>query len=136
MSDRSLTPDEHRFPAALRNAIGFVKVLELDEAAGRARVLFDGRAEFTHSGGTTVQGGILAAWIDHAMAWAVAAKNPKAAVASLEIKVSFVARVPPGPCICEARVLKWGRSVVFLEAELVSEAGKTLASASSSGILV
>ena len=127
--------DEKRFPQALMAAIGFVDVLELDRRAGSARVAFDGRADFTHSNGATVQGGIITAWLDNAMAWAVAAKNPKASVASLEIKVSFLSRVGPGPSIAQARVVKWGRTVVFLEAELVTPDGKMLARASSSGVL-
>jgi uncharacterized protein (TIGR00369 family) len=135
MNVEALDVDEKRFPAALMAAIGFVEVLALDRRAGSARVAYDGRAEFTHSNGTTVQGGLITAWLDNSMAWAVTAQNPKASVASLEIKVSFLSRVGPGPAIAQARVVKWGRSVVFLEAELMAPDGKLLARASSSGML-
>jgi uncharacterized protein (TIGR00369 family) len=129
-----MTTDEY-FPAALMHHMGFDAVVE-DSAEGRAVVRYDGRPEFTHSAGTTVQGGVVTTWLDHAMARAVYARDPRAAVASLEIKVSFIARVPPGPSLAEARVVRWGRQIVFLEATLKSPAGDLLATASSCGKLL
>ena len=39
-------------------------------------------------------------------------------VATLEIKVSFIGPATPGRHVVHARVVHWGRSVAFLEAEL------------------
>jgi uncharacterized protein (TIGR00369 family) len=127
--------DETRFPTALLRTIGFVEALAMDGKVGSARIVFEGRSEFTHSEGTTVQGGIITAWLDNAMAWAVIARSPKVILASMEIKVSFLSRVGQGRHVVDARVVKWGRSVVFLEAQLLSEDGKLLATASSTGML-
>lgn len=137
MNDKlhDVEPDEKHFPAALREAIGFVRVVELDRRAGSCIVAFEGRPAFAHSGGSTIQGGIVTAWIDHAMAWAVAAQNPKVGVATLEIKTSFLARTKPGPVQVHARVAKWGRLVVFLEAEVRDADGKLTATATSTGVL-
>jgi uncharacterized protein (TIGR00369 family) len=125
--------DPQRFPPALMEAIGLEEVLAL-RPEGAARLRFDGRPGFTHSGGTTVQGGILTAWLDCAMAWAVSARDPAAAVASLDIQVRFIARVGPGPCIAEASVLQWGRSVAVLQADLLAPGGRLLARASSTAM--
>ena len=129
-----MTADEY-FPAALMRHMGFDSLVE-DSTDGRAVVRYEARPEFTHSAGTTVQGGIVTTWLDHAMARAVFARDPGAAVASLEIKVSFIGRVPPGPSLAEARVVRWGRQIVFLEATLKSPSGDLLATASSCGKLL
>lgn len=133
MGDTEAT--EAKFPQALQQHIGYVRMLA-SEPSGRVRVEYEGRPEFTHSEGTTVQGGILTAWLDHAMARAIAARDAEAGLASLEIKVSFLARVPPGPCVAEARIVKWGRTVAFLEAELIAVDGTVMTRASSTGMLV
>lgn len=126
--------DEARFPAALMDTIGLETVQALDPE-GRATVRFVARPEFTHSNGSTVQGGILTAWIDCAMAWAVAARDPAASFASLDIHVGFHARVGQGRWVVQARALKWGRRVAFLEADILGEDGRLMARASSSGML-
>jgi len=89
---------------------------------------------FTHSDGAIVQGGIAAAWIDNAMALAVAARERDTMVATLEMKLSWLGEVTLGRHVVRARVLKWGRTVVFLEASLGSEAD-VLVRASSTGRL-
>lgn len=127
--------DAWRFPRELMETIGLEEVLSLDPQ-GVARVRFEGTSRLAHSGGTTVQGGIQTAWLDCAMAWAVCARDATAGVASLDIQVRFLARVAPGPCLAQARVVRWGRSVVVLEADLTDLEGKLLARASSSGMLV
>lgn len=129
--------DPHNFPAPLLQLLGRKAVVDVDPAAGAMAVLFEGRPEHAHSGGTMVQGGIITAWLDHAMAVAVAALDDGIAVASLEIKVSFLAPVRPGPVRAEARVVKRGRSVVFLDGCLRSADGRDLlATASSSGKVI
>jgi len=124
------------FPIRLRDAIGFVGVREARKAPGFVQLEFEGRPEFTHSNGTVVQGGIVTSWLDYAIASAVALHDSQAAFASLEIKVSFLGRTGPGPSLVEGRVVKWGRSIAFLEAALHSPSGELLATASSCGKLI
>ena len=115
--------------------IGFAGTLRTDHHAGAVRLRYMARPEFAHSNGTVVQGGLVTAWLDCAMAFAVSARDPEAVVASLELKVSFLECVPVGQFEVEARVVRWGRSVVFLEADLFSGDGHLLARASSTGKL-
>ena len=120
----------------LLNTIGFAELLHTDAQAGTARVRFVARPEFAHTNGTIVQGGIITAWLDNAMAFAVMGRDPTAALASLELKVSFLERVGVETSEVEARIVRWGRSVVFLEADLRSGDGRLLARASSTGKLL
>lgn len=119
----------------LLNAIGFERLLHSDPK-GMARVRFAPRPEFAHTEGTIVQGGFITAWLDNCMAFAVFAREPGVGLASLELKVSFLERVPVEPVEAEARVLRWGGSVVFLEASLFAQDGRMLARASSTGKLL
>ncbi len=130
-----LIRDETIFPSALMQCIGFEKTLSLSPEGG-AEVRFQARPAFAHSNGTVVQGGIVTAWLDCAMAWAVYARDHERAVASLDINVSFLARVGVAPHVVHARVVKWGRNVAFLEAEVQDLDGKCLARATSTGLLV
>lgn len=130
-----LIRDETIFPSALMQCIGFEEVLSLG-TEGAAEVRFRARPEFAHSRGTTVQGGIVTAWLDCAMAWAVHARDPGHAIASLDISVKYLARVSVDAHLCRARVVKWARSVAFLEAELYDQEGKCLTRASSTGLLL
>jgi uncharacterized protein (TIGR00369 family) len=115
--------------------IGFDRIVH-SEPTGLARVRFHAKPEFAHSQGTTVQGGLIAAWLDNAMAHAVRAREEAVGISTLELKVSYLERVPPEPMYAEARVLRWGGSVVFLEADLIDEQGRVLVKATSTGKLL
>jgi uncharacterized protein (TIGR00369 family) len=81
-----------------------------------------------------VQGGFLAALADSAMSTAAVTflEHRRAAVANLEMKVSFLAPVPiGGDLTATASVVRGGRRVAFLEAEIVDGAGTTVVRASS-----
>jgi acyl-coenzyme A thioesterase PaaI-like protein len=129
--------DPAYFPAGLMQAIGFDAVLRT-EPNGTALVRYVARPEHAHSEGRIVQGGFITSWLDHSMAVAVRAREAGATLASLDINVSFLERVAPGPVVVEARVLRWGGRVVFLQAELrgQDEAAPVLARATSTGMVV
>lgn len=133
MSER-LPLDEHRFPRALLAAIGFRGVVAIDRDARSITALYEAAPAFAHSGGAVVQGGIAAAWIDNAMAIAVEAHAPGTSVATLDLHLSWPGRVTVGTHAVRARVVKAGRTIVFLEAE-VGAADDVLVRASSSGRL-
>lgn len=129
------TLDPKQFPIELLRTIGFVHLLELDGDRHVARAEYEARPEFTHTNGTIVQGGFVTAWLDNGMAFAARAADPEVAVATLEVKVSFLQRATVGRQIVEARVVKLGRSVAFIEADLLNPAGELLARASSTAKL-
>src|SRR5690606_37870525 len=119
-----LPPDDPAFfPSALMRAIGFDAVLSADPI-GMAIVRYVARPEHAHSDGQIVQGGFITSWLDHSMAVAVRTRERGAALASLDINVSFLERVAPGPVIVEARVVRWGGRIAFLHAKLRTGTGE------------
>lgn len=128
--------DIEKFPTGLMQHIGFSGLVRSDAETGMARVRFIARPEFAHTHGTVVQGGMVTAWLDCAIAFAVTAKDPTAGIASLELKVSFLDRADVATFEAEAQVLRWGRSVVFLESNLYATDGRLIARASSTGKLI
>jgi uncharacterized protein (TIGR00369 family) len=103
------------------------QVLDLRSEDGFVRVQYDIGPEFTNPGGS-VQGGIVTAMLDDACAFAVIIKSGQPVfVATLELKTSFFAASKPGLLIAEARVIKLGKSVAFVEADLLDPAGTLLA---------
>jgi acyl-CoA thioesterase len=127
-----------RLPSVeLLRSMGFVRIVETDPAAGRARVEFDAQPRFCHTDGTIVQGGFVTAWLDFAMAQAALLRTGHdVGIASLELKVSFLQRVGPGRVFAQGRVSRLGRRIAFLEARLTDAEGAVLASASSTAMIV
>ena len=113
-----------------------MKVLEVDNVAGRVRMSFEMDERFCNPRGT-VQGGIVCAMLDDAAAIAgIVALGEPGFIASMEIKTSFLAAALPGTLYAEGRCLKMGRSSCFLEADLTDGEGNILAKLSSSAIPV
>ena len=78
-----------------------------------------------------VQGGFITAMVDSAMAYAaMGACEGRVAVPTLEIKVSFLEAGNPGPMTATARVVRMGRTIGFLEAQL-RQRGALIATSSS-----
>ncbi|WP_234002389.1 MULTISPECIES: PaaI family thioesterase [unclassified Erythrobacter] len=83
----------------------------------------------------SVQGGLVAGFLDEVMGWAhVWATDQAEAPLNLEISMSLLKPVMAGPLIGKGRVVRRGRKVIFLEGELFDEAGKLLARATSTAI--
>jgi uncharacterized protein (TIGR00369 family) len=92
---------------------------------------------FTNPAGV-VQGGFLAAFCDSAMGAASVtwARGRKVRSANAELKVSFFASVRPGGWLtCTSEVVSGGERVAFVEAEVIDDAGRKVARASSTYIL-
>ena len=85
-----------------------------------------------------VHGGLLCTLLDSATASAVHSTLPAGvAFTTIELKVSYLRAVRAGQdLLVTGRVTKRGRRVSFAEAEAVDEAGKLVASATSSILLV
>jgi uncharacterized protein (TIGR00369 family) len=94
---------------------------------------------FANPGGV-MQGGILAALADSAMAastvtWA-RGQGRRVHTANTEMKISFLRpAVVGGTLTCTARVISGGGRVVFVEAEVAGESGALVAKASSTYLL-
>ena len=84
-----------------------------------------------------MQGGFVAAMLDDTMGPALVSQSGGTVMpSSIDLNVSFVRPVLPGRVVGRGRVVKAGRTVVFLEAELFDDGGKLLARATSSAIPV
>jgi uncharacterized protein (TIGR00369 family) len=91
--------------------------------------------EFCHTV-DIVQGGFITAMLDASMAHAVmAAEHGKVRVSSIDINVSFLRPARAGAFAAVGGIVKAGRTVAFLKAELYSDKGELVATASSSAHL-
>lgn len=107
------------------------------EEPGRTvwRMLADER--FANPAGI-VQGGFLSAFADSAMGAATVtwAKERRVFSANAELKISFLSAVRVGSTLtCTALVISGSRRAAFVEAEVVDEAGRLVAKASSTYLL-
>lgn len=83
----------------------------------------------------SVQGGLVAGFLDEVMGWAhVWATDQAEAPLNLEISMSLLKPVPAGPLVGKGRVIRRGRKVIFLEGELLDPDGNVLARATSTAI--
>ncbi len=103
-----------------------------DREAGTLRMGFVARPDFANPMGV-VQGGFLTAMLDDAMGpliFAIAGRFGS----TIDLNVQFLRPVAPGPVEVLARMVRQGRSVAFLEAELEA-AGKPSVRATASFFL-
>lgn len=121
---------------ALSESMGNFHVTAWEADQKLLKAAFTVRREYCHTNGTIAQGGFITAWLDAAMAHAVMHDTDhKQTVFSLEIKVSFYEKVGPGEGRAEARVVRRGKRVAFLQAVLYNAEGKLAAEATSTGML-
>ncbi|MFC0588315.1 PaaI family thioesterase [Novosphingobium aquiterrae] len=74
-----------------------------------------------------VQGGLVAGFLDEVMGRAhVEATSGAEAPLNLEIAMTLLKLIPPGPIMGKGRVIRRGKRAIFLEGELFDEAGATL----------
>ena len=103
----------------------------VDQARMIARYEFEAKQDFANPTGA-IQGGFICAMLDEAMsALAIIASNVTMNAPTLEMKVSFLRPLFVGKATAEARILKWGKSTCFIEAELFDPAGQLVAKASA-----
>lgn len=108
-----------------------LELIGVSRAAGMAEMVFHATDQLCNKWGG-VQGGMVAAMLDDAMAFAVGLGLDWGQISpTLEIKVSMLAPVRPGPVYALGKVLRRGRSVGFIEGELRDGEGNLLATGST-----
>lgn len=93
---------------------------------GKAVLVLPVRPEL-HNGAGWLQGGMLVALADEAMALALytlLGKNE--GIATIAESTSFIRGVREGTVVAEARVIRKGRRVAFMEAEVRTEGGEKI----------
>ena len=95
-----------------------IRFIQIDAEAGSVEVEFQGRQEFTNPAGN-IQGGFLAAMLDDTMGPALAATLKEGEFApTLNLNVSFHRPAVVGKLVGKGRVIKRGKDICFLAAEL------------------
>ncbi|MEE1876870.1 PaaI family thioesterase [Altererythrobacter litoralis] len=83
----------------------------------------------------SVQGGLIAEFLDEVMGWAhVWATDHAEAPLNLDINMTILKPVLAGALVGKGRVIRRGRRAIFLEGELFDPAGTLLARATSTAI--
>jgi uncharacterized protein (TIGR00369 family) len=118
-------PDDRAPIARLVDA----RVLAVDP--GRVRLRYAVKPEFMHPG-RAVQGGIVTAYADMAMAMAAQSLCEQGEfIVTSQLSISFLRPITRGPVFADGVVVERGRSTFFLEAVVTDEAGENLARATS-----
>jgi uncharacterized protein (TIGR00369 family) len=123
--------DAHReFAANALHNLPFAKLigmrlerLDLDEAV----ISIDMRDDLTQPSGV-LHGGVTATLIDTAMAFAVRTRlDPAAATATIDLTVHYLRPHLSGTAICTARIVRAGKRVFTVSADVENEEGKLIA---------
>lgn len=108
------------------------ELLDVDVENGVVRVAYAAADTLANRFGA-IHGGMTAAMLDDVISLAAGLKIEWGQITpTLEMKVSYIAQARPGTRIlAEARTVRRGGTVMFLEADLKDESGKLLATASA-----
>jgi len=112
------------------------RLISIDAQAGEMEVGFEGKPEFRNPAGY-IQGGIIAAMMDDAMGpLLVAHTGGRHYPSTIDLHTHFLRPVPVGSVTVKARVVRLGRQIAFLEAELFERSGKLAARSRASAALI
>lgn len=129
-SDEIINLLNHDIPACVETLNG--RVVEFIPDKNQLSMQFELGLNFCHSI-DVVQGGYVTAMLDAAMGHAVmAAEQFRARPSSIDINVSFLRPTRAGKCTAVGAIVKLGRTVGYLKAELFSDKGELTATATSS----
>jgi uncharacterized protein (TIGR00369 family) len=124
--------DKLAFTRDYQKKIPFVthlKILTEELADGRARLSLPVEKHLTNSIGT-VHGGVIMSLLDVALCTAARTLHPDSiGVITIDMSTSFIGGGSGEKLFAEARVLKDGRSMSFVEAEAKNEDGSLVAKA-------
>ena len=114
--------------------LGF-QLLAVRQADKEVEVGFEARADLLCNPMGQIQGGYVCAMLDECMSVAgMITSGMTSVVPTLEMKTSFLRPALPGPLKGVGWVVKWGKTVCFLEGELYDPEGRLLARASATAI--
>src|ERR1700684_2709707 len=120
-----MTPSRHRMQVPPNSDLTLGMVCVDKATPGRCTWRMRADERFANPAGI-MQGGFLGAFADSAMGAAAVTyvEGRKVFAANAEMKISFLARVPPGAeLLCTAEVVSGGKRVAFVEASIVASGG-------------
>lgn len=110
-------------------------ILSVSQERRQAVIQFHPRADLCQSAGV-IQGGFVTAMLDVAMAQSVmVASKMTIGPPTLELKVSFFRAALPGPHRAVGHIVRMGKSIAFLEAELFDSQDELVAKSSATAML-
>ncbi|TNE59721.1 MAG: PaaI family thioesterase [Alphaproteobacteria bacterium] len=122
-------------PSPASAALG-LELTHVDVEGNRVQMVFHATEALCNKWGG-IQGGMVAAMLDDAMAIAIGLSLEWGQISpTLEMKTSFLSAARPGLIRAEGWVVRRGKSVAFAEAELKGEDGTLLAKGSSTASYV
>lgn len=105
------------------------------QAEKLVEISFDARADLLCNPMGQIQGGYTCAMLDECMSVAgLVASGMTHVVPTLEMKTSFLRPAMPGKLKGIGRVVKWGRTIAFLEGELYDGEGRLVAKATATAV--
>ncbi|MDF1681892.1 PaaI family thioesterase [Ponticaulis sp.] len=108
-----------------------MELMSVDQENMSLRMSFNIGEQFSNPTGA-IQGGFLTAMLDEAMSvCCIIASNVTMTAPTLELKTSYFRPLFPGHAEAEARILRRGKSIAFMEAELFDPEGRVVAKASA-----
>jgi uncharacterized protein (TIGR00369 family) len=108
-------------------------ILDVDPENGSVKLEFGPQPAFRNHVGN-IQGGFAVAMLDVVVSIAAYAKL-RQWPPTVEIKSSFLEPLAIGPCIGEGRVLKAGRSLVFIEGRLMTPDQRPAVTATATAVI-
>jgi uncharacterized protein (TIGR00369 family) len=121
-----------RFPVPPCAIMLELDILEADQACGRVRIAFTARPEFCNATGN-VQGGFLSAMLDDCMGSAMLiATHAQSYPSTIDLNVQFLAPAKPGQLIGIGHVVSLGKTIGFVQGELLNLHEKMVARATAS----
>ena len=114
--------------------LGF-RLLSVSQENRSVEVAFEARAEVLLNPMKQIQGGYLCAMLDECMSVACMVASGMTHVApTVEMKTSFFRPGMPGALRGVGRVVKWGKTIAFTEAELYDAEERLLAKATGTAV--
>lgn len=139
MKTGTLTPKQVKRVTAALDSIPFAKLIgiELEEIdSGSATLAFDIRPELKQNTGV-VHGGAIASLIDSATAFAIISLLPPDVQATtVDLTISYLRPLTRGRARAVARVLRNGKRLIVVSAELLDDTGSLAATALSTYIRI
>ncbi|MEP6921345.1 MAG: PaaI family thioesterase [bacterium] len=132
MTSEQLTKAQRERVTGALDKVPFAKLIGIELEAvefGKATLAFDVRDELKQNHGV-VHGGAIAALIDTATAFAIISiLEPEEQTTTVDLTISYLRPLRGGRATAVAEVLKAGRRIIVVSAELRDDAGKLAATA-------
>ena len=137
MNGAKLTAAQTRRLRAAAKAVPFFRLLAIEVVevtSGNATLSLEVRKELTQNHGV-VHGGAIASLIDSAMAFAIIPLlAPKERVTTVDLTISYLRPLTKGRATATAKVVKSGRRLFVVTAEVLDNDGRLAATALSTYI--